>query len=497
MNEQTKDGDAKVNILLVDDQPAKLLSYELILEPLGENLLKASSAQQALEILIKNDVAVILIDVCMPDLNGFELAQMIREHPRFKQTSIIFVSAIHLSTGDSLKGYELGGVDYVPVPVVAAVLQAKVRVFVDLFRKTRALAQLNAELERRVEERTLELQKVIAHQELLAREVDHRARNALAVIQSIVGLTPSADPQRFVDSVTGRISAMARAHNLLSESRWLGADLLSLVKEELAPFDRAGATFIDGPPAAIAPAVAQSFALSLHELATNAAKYGALSRPGGRLSVSWTLDAQSLHLDWVEECPFAIGAPNPPGFGSKVIDAGIETQLGGAIERRWRADGVAFAITVPARHFASAPSPPPHERRPREPRPDPKRLRVMVVDDEPLIAMMTGDMVAALGAAVVGPYTDVEAAEAALVGGRVDAALLDINMSGALCYELADRLAERKLPFAFVTGYQPKALPPRFSAVPVLTKPLDEDGLADVLSALAAGRLAARAALAS
>src|SRR6185312_12277011 len=107
----------KVNVLLVDDQPAKLLAYEVILRDLGENLIKASSARQALEHLLKTDVAILLIDVCMPELDGFQLAAMIREHPRFQQTAIIFISAIHLTDVDLLRGYAMGAVDYVPVPV--------------------------------------------------------------------------------------------------------------------------------------------------------------------------------------------------------------------------------------------------------------------------------------------------------------------------------------------------------------------------------------------
>jgi signal transduction histidine kinase/ActR/RegA family two-component response regulator len=146
-----------VNILLVDDQQAKLLSHEVVLAEMGENLLKATSAREAFECLLKNDVALILIDVCMPDLDGFELATMIREHPRFQNTAIIFISAVMLAHIDQLRGYEAGGVDYVPVPVVPELLRAKVKVFVELYRKTRQLEQFNAELERRVEERTAEL----------------------------------------------------------------------------------------------------------------------------------------------------------------------------------------------------------------------------------------------------------------------------------------------------------------------------------------------------
>ena len=121
------DGDDKVNILLVDDQPAKLLTYEAVLKELGENLLVANSARQAFDHLLRTDVAVVLVDVYMPDLDGFELARMIREHPRFQQTAIIFISAVLLTDLDFLRGYEVGAVDYVPVPVVPEILRAKDR----------------------------------------------------------------------------------------------------------------------------------------------------------------------------------------------------------------------------------------------------------------------------------------------------------------------------------------------------------------------------------
>src|SRR5580700_8624545 len=147
----------KVNILMVDDQPAKLLSYEVMLGELRENLIEAKSAKEALEVLLKTDIAVVLMDVSMPELDGFQLAAMIRQHPRFQRTAIIFVSAVHLTDLDQLKGYEHGAVDYISVPVVPELLRAKVRVFADLHRKTRLLETLNRELEQRVLERTDEL----------------------------------------------------------------------------------------------------------------------------------------------------------------------------------------------------------------------------------------------------------------------------------------------------------------------------------------------------
>src|SRR5499433_1082375 len=171
----------KVNILLVDDQPAKLLSYEVILHELGENLLKASSGREALEHLLKTDIAVVLVDVCMPDLDGFQLAAMIREHPRFQKTAIIFISAIHLTDVDRLRGYEMGAVDYVPVPVIPEVLRAKVKVFAELYRKTRQLEQLNHELERRVAERTVELERSTA------RLLESERRRTLALAAGQMG----------------------------------------------------------------------------------------------------------------------------------------------------------------------------------------------------------------------------------------------------------------------------------------------------------------------
>jgi two-component system, NtrC family, sensor kinase len=149
----------KVNILMVDDQPGKLLTYEAILGELGENLVKASSGREALDLLLKMDIAVVLMDVSMPELNGFELADMIRQHPRFQQIAIIFISAVHLTDLDRLKGYQRGAMDYISVPVVPELLRAKVSVFAELHRKARELELLNRELEQRVFKRTAELRE--------------------------------------------------------------------------------------------------------------------------------------------------------------------------------------------------------------------------------------------------------------------------------------------------------------------------------------------------
>jgi signal transduction histidine kinase len=198
-----------VNILMVDDQPAKLLTYEAMLEQLGENLIKANTAREALAHLLKDDVAVVLMDVSMPDVDGFELAAMIRQHPRCQRTAIIFVSAIHMSDFDRVKGYETGAVDYVSVPVVPEILRAKIRVFIELYRKTDELKRLNEELEARVRARTNDLEaslrrlresesRLRLQGEALAQAdrrkdeflamLAHELRNPLAPIRNVVEL---------------------------------------------------------------------------------------------------------------------------------------------------------------------------------------------------------------------------------------------------------------------------------------------------------------------
>ncbi|MGC2198505.1 MAG: PAS domain-containing protein [Terriglobales bacterium] len=174
----------RVNILMVDDQPAKLLSYEAILGELDENLVKATSGREALEYLLKSDVAVVLMDVSMPEIDGFELANMIRQHPRFHRTAIIFISAVHLTDLDRLKGYERGAVDYISVPVIPELLRAKVSVFAELHRKAQELRVLNRELEGRVTERTQELESKAEALELLNAQLNRKNEQLDAILQT-------------------------------------------------------------------------------------------------------------------------------------------------------------------------------------------------------------------------------------------------------------------------------------------------------------------------
>jgi PAS domain S-box-containing protein len=468
----------KVNILLVDDQPAKLLAYEVILKELGENLVVAASGREALEYLLKNEVAVILVDVCMPELDGFELAAMIREHPRFQKTAMIFISAIQVSDIDRLRGYEMGAVDYVPVPVIPEVLRAKIRVFAELYRKTRQLERFNADLEDRVRARTAELEQSNARlleseqrrslaisagsmgswdwdwvngdwmwdegqfrifgvdpktfvvtpasvqallhpddidelrkamaqfsngarsyeaefrinrpdgeirwcvgtaaatvdkggrvvrvsgvtvditerkraeerQTLLTREVDHRAKNALALAQSIVRLTRGENVKAYIQAVEGRISALARVHVILSLSSWQGAEIGKLVDQELAPYSTGDRITSCGSEIQLQPATAQTLALVLHELVTNSAKYGALSTMSGHLTIKWEINADVFHVVWEEKDGPLVKKPTSRGFGTRSVITSIESQLGGQVEFDWRSEGLICRLSVPLMH---------------------------------------------------------------------------------------------------------------------------------------------------
>jgi PAS domain S-box-containing protein len=194
----------KVNILMVDDQPAKLLSYEVILEELGLNLIKASSGREALEHLLKTDVSVVLMDVSMPEIDGFQLAEMIRDHPRCRKTAIIFISAVHMTDVDRLKGYERGAVDYISVPVVPELLRAKVSVFAELHRRTHQLETLNRDLEQRVAERTDELKQRAEALQLLNGELARKNQELDAIVKTAPDIIFSRQSDGTRDYISGR-----------------------------------------------------------------------------------------------------------------------------------------------------------------------------------------------------------------------------------------------------------------------------------------------------
>ncbi|WP_431271924.1 HWE histidine kinase domain-containing protein [Dankookia sp. P2] len=188
-------------------------------------------------------------------------------------------------------------------------------------------------------------------QALLAREVDHRAKNALAVVQSVLRLTRAADLPGFIRTVEGRVAALGRAQSLLASTHWAGADLRLLLEDELKPFLAGQQVELDGPPVALPAVAAQPIAMAVHELATNAVKHGALSVPGGRLAVRWALcegPPPRLDLHWTEAGGPALAGPPPRcGFGSRVLDGTVRGQLGGTVALDWPATGLVCRLDVP------------------------------------------------------------------------------------------------------------------------------------------------------
>ena len=202
-------------------------------------------------------------------------------------------------------------------------------------------------------------------QVLMTRELDHRAKNALAVVLAALRLTPAADPRAYATAVEGRVAALARAQTLLTERRWAGADLHDLVRGELRPAllpNGADRLRVEGPAVLLAALAVQPLSIALHELATNAVRHGALSAPEGQVAVTWSVDRGDghLHLTWRETGgPPVAGPPPRLGFGWRVMRASLTEQLGGRLDCEWAETGLVCKVALPAaRALAEAASPP-------------------------------------------------------------------------------------------------------------------------------------------
>jgi two-component sensor histidine kinase len=193
------------------------------------------------------------------------------------------------------------------------------------------------------------------HIAMLAREAEHRSKNLLSSVQAIVNSSRSDTLQGLKDAISGRIQALANVHSLFVESRWIGAELSLIATQELAPFcEQEGRVHIDGPPTFLKPDVAQALAVTLHELATNAAKYGSLSMARGRVELNWQQHADgSLVVRWTETGPL-VQKPAHSGFGSLVIQRMIE-QLKGTVEFDWHSEGLVCGLSLPGWNYPPFP----------------------------------------------------------------------------------------------------------------------------------------------
>jgi PAS domain S-box-containing protein len=320
---------------------------------------------------------------------------------------------------------------------------------------------------------------------LLMREVDHRAKNALAVALAVVKLTRAETMDEYVRAVEGRVAALSHAHELLAKSRWSGADLRRIAEEEFAAYRGGGRIVISGPAILLAPAAVQPFSMLLHELVTNAAKHGALSSPDGKISLDWHVDSATsdLRLSWREYGgPRLTGAPSRRGFGTTLIVATLEKQLDGALAYNWLPDGLQCDISVGAAHAQRMTSE--ADTVIEDPAIDGVSLlgsRVLLVEDETLVALEIQDSLQDLGCTIIGPAATI--AEARRMVSKempIDVAMLDINLRGNKSFEIAQHLASVGVPFFFASGYS--ELPPEWEGKAILLKkPYSAASLRDAL----------------
>ena len=533
----------KVDILLVDDQPAKLLSYEAILAQLGENLIKAGSATEALEILLKRNIAIMLIDVCMPDLDGFQLAAMVREHPRFQKTAIIFVSAIQVTDLDLLRGYELGAADYVPVPVISELLRAKVKVFAELYRKTRQLELLNAELETRVAERTAELAQANAE---LERRVEQRTREREAALAQVhemqkleslgqltggvahdfnnllMAILGNLDVLRdnFVDdpkllklidgaiegaergaSLTQRMLAFARRQELKPEAvdvAKLVGSMIEMLRRSVGPVIEVIPEF--QPDLAAIRVDPNQLELALLNLAVNARD---AMPDGGNLRI--TAHAEHVtagHMQGVDPGDYVVIGVGDTGCGMDETtlkraaepffttkDLGRGTGLGlSMVDGLTGQSGGAMRIcsrpglgTNVELWFPGSQTRPVEPEKPHAQPVEIPPVRVLLVDDDPSVLASTAAMVEDLGHSVVEAASAAVALDVLRSAQEIDLVLTDYAMPGVTGTRLAAQIdgVRPGLPVVIITGYGEAA--DELFGLPRLNKPFRQQQLAALI----------------
>jgi signal transduction histidine kinase len=519
------------NILVVDDQPAKLLSYAAILNGLDANLVMANSAHEALELLLKADYALVLLDVCMPDLDGFDLAKMIREHPRFHRTAIIFVSGVHLTDLDRLKAYEYGAVDYVPVPVVPEILRAKVNIFLDLYRKTRQLERLNRNLELRVAERTAELLDASRRKDEFLAMLAHELRNPLAAVRLAAQLVvlPDLPPAQLAKSaaiIHRQVEHLVRLIDDLVDVSRITRGLISLrhepteisaavaqAIESTRPLIDArhhvltvnvpdGSILVNGDPARLSQILAN--------ILNNAAKF---TEPGGHITLTATRLAHEV-LITVTDTGSGISADMLPrvfdlftqvdrpldrtstglGIGLALVHKLVEMH-GGRVTAHSAGPGQGAELRVHLPLHDAPPAAASARHRATAARSDLPSQRILVVDDNQDAAETLALMLKLQGHEVKTAHDGIEALSLAPAFAP-HVILLDLGMPRLNGYETANRVRGqdwgREIALVAVTGWgQPRdrqrTVEAGFDAH--LVKPVDEATLTRTLSEVASRSL--------
>ena len=342
-----------------------------------------------------------------------------------------------------------------------------------------------------------ERRRASEQQKLLIAELNHRVRNILSLIRALMGQTKrdSGSMENALAKLDSRIRALASAHDQLTAENWVPASLRDLIETELDAFVsvKRSAVKLNGPNVSVVPEAYTILALVLHEMVTNAAKYGALS-DNGSLSIDWFIDERGyLVIDWCESGGPAVQAPKRQGFGTTIINRSIPHELGGEASVEYRTGGVVARFEVPPRHFEVT------EDKAIQDQSEPSARKgngqdsiagrsVLLVEDSMIIALDAEDVLRDAGASEVHVAASVSAAQAIIESEELDSAVLDVNLGNETSIGIAEALQDKGVPFIFASGYgADDIIPERFRSIQLVMKPYTGDALQDALAAALAG----------
>ncbi len=336
-----------------------------------------------------------------------------------------------------------------------------------------------------------EQRKAGDQQKLLIAELNHRVRNILALIRALMSQSrrEGGNLDAVIDTLESRVKALANAHDLLTADNWGPIAFTKLMKTELEAYldNEQRRVVLEGPEVSILPEAIPILALVMHEMATNAAKYGALS-DSGKLRIEWSLLANNdLSFTWKEQGGPAVKAPTRKGFGTTIIGTSIPHELGGEAEISYKPGGVEATFVVPAKFVeeqAAAHNPAAKDK--AHPTPQQVALNdchMLLVEDSMLIAIDAEDKIRDLGVAEVSLAASTHSALAAIEEGDISVAMLDYNLGQETSLPIAERLAERGIPFFFASGYGSRdIIPPEFGNLPLVVKPYTAEQIEQALT---------------
>lgn len=329
----------------------------------------------------------------------------------------------------------------------------------------------------------------LQRQEMVITELNHRIKNLLALFQSLIAKTGEGTetPEELASALAGRVRSLAFAHDQLNGDGVSSVPLRSLIEAELAPFiSKDSKVEIDGPSVAFLPQAFSVLALVVHELATNAAKYGALSTAGGKLAVTWSrVEGGGVRLVWRETSAAPIVPPSRRGFGSTIVERMIPFELRGEANVNYPPEGLLASFDIPAQFVKELGVESFQKRRATTSTIliSDKSLRALVVEDNMIIALQAEDMLRRMGFSYVDVASRWQDAATLLDRDAFDVVALDVDLGGETSFPLADRLSDKGVPFFFATGYgERNVIPDRFAHVPIVAKPYSDASLSAAVS---------------